>query len=748
MTLRRPAESLSLTGAPVFLADMKGNPARKIGMALRYQSVPAVFRSDLRGESSHPVRSIPVKLEPPLLPRLPGWTAVRAGVLNIAFRLADKGGLPLTGLKDLHAMLTWLGRNALDLPLWHENISGFSTGAFQRAQARGCNGAATVSPRPSARALPAAWHQGRALVRAILRSLRRVAEGSGARGQQGRGRSLDRGFHLGQNCDHQQHVALQRIIRRSLEAHVVQHGLFGAQTRQTGAGPGAILQTQKSRQITFAPPVALPFAGGADQQARATQRGLGAAGRKGNDIVRAVQGCGHGVILADVTGSASHNQNECCQILDRSARPRKVSLGFVRECCFYVQKRSVNQNGKMQPRVVTAGPLEDDKGSDMTIVTGDFAPGASAAEHREAKQAAPGCSSVPGDEMALDAQLYLRHVENGETIRALAREAGCHASTILRRIRRFEARRDDPLVDGALARSADALSFDDKQALRILRRLSEPGAIMVSAAGMDKAIVTRDDIRTAVLERALAEEMALRGWVVQSRQGGGRLSRYVLAPAGRDALRRMLRSPRQRDAVPGPGAFCDASPVARAPDDRAMAEAAAPFDHADRHRIWEDRTIRDPEDDRRRRVRVNIAESPLLLLARRRDANGQAFLTQGMVAAGERLREDFELAQMGPRVTQNWDGFMTAGIDISRQGGGQRGGSESARDRVALALRELGPGMGDIVLRVCCFLEGIEMTERRLGWSARSGKIVLRLALMRLERHYAETYGKGAPLIG
>ncbi len=40
------------------------------------------------------------------------------------------------------------------------------------------------------------------------------------------------------------------------------------------------------------------------------------------------------------------------------------------------------------------------------------------------------------------------------------------------------------------------------------------------------------------------------------------------------------------------------------------------------------------------------------------------------------------------------------------------------------------------------------MTERRLGWSARSGKIVLRLALMRLERHYVERYGSGSPLIG
>ena len=68
--------------------------------------------------------------------------------------------------------------------------------------------------------------------------------------------------------------------------------------------------------------------------------------------------------------------------------------------------------------------------------------------------------------------------------------------------------------------------------------------------------------------------------------------------------------------------------------------------------------------------------------------------------------------------------------------------------RVAEALRDLGPGMGDLVLRVCCFLEGIELTERRLGWSARSGKVVLRLALMRLERFYRERYGNGSPLIG
>lgn len=376
----------------------------------------------------------------------------------------------------------------------------------------------------------------------------------------------------------------------------------------------------------------------------------------------------------------------------------------------------------------------------MTIFSGDFASEIDIAGPRSGDEQI----AAPAADLPEDARLYLRHVENGETIRALAREAVCHASTILRRIRRFEARRDDPLVDGALSGTSPAGPSDERQALRVLRRLAEPGAVLATAEGMEKAIVTRDEIRTAVLDRGLAESMALKGWMAQSGQGG-RLRRYVITPAGREALRRMLRSPRQRNAVPAPGDFADARPVEAASE---MAEAVAGFQHADRHRIWEERVIEDPEDGRRRRRRVNVAESPLLVLARRRDGNGQPFLTSGMVAAGERLREDFELAQMGPRVTQNWDGFMTAGIDLSRSSTGYRGGSESARDRVAAALRDLGPGMGDIVLRVCCFLEGIEMTERRLGWSARSGKIVLRLALMRLERHYRDLYGEGSPLIG
>lgn len=75
-------------------------------------------------------------------------------------------------------------------------------------------------------------------------------------------------------------------------------------------------------------------------------------------------------------------------------------------------------------------------------------------------------------------------------------------------------------------------------------------------------------------------------------------------------------------------------------------------------------------------------------------------------------------------------------------------GPGSARDRVAKALRELGPDLGDIVLRCCCRLEGVEATEKALGWPARSGKVVLRIALERLHQHYGRLYGGASPLIG
>ncbi|MGA1633805.1 MAG: DUF6456 domain-containing protein [Gemmobacter sp.] len=365
------------------------------------------------------------------------------------------------------------------------------------------------------------------------------------------------------------------------------------------------------------------------------------------------------------------------------------------------------------------------------------------------------------------ARFYLEHTAAGVSLRNLARRAGCHPSTVLRHVRRFETRRDDPLIDAALdaltrdpdihARGANPMTapfrpdlstssgpdsprrIDEatlaREARRILRRLIEPGALLVLGAEFERAVVLRDGpggekIRTGVLDRGVAQAFALKDWIAC--RGGGRVAQYAITAAGRAALRRLIEADAaaQPEAAPG-----------------GLAEAPSAF--ATQHGEWQPRLVEDPEEGGTRRMRCNLAESPVAVLGRRREKDGRPFLAPDLVAAAERLRQDFELAQMGPRVAQNWDRFLTGGDRGGcGSGPGTADGPRAARDRVAAALRDLGPGLGDMALRCCCYLEGLETAERRLGWSARSGKIVLRIALMRLKRHYEETYGGASPLIG
>lgn len=355
-------------------------------------------------------------------------------------------------------------------------------------------------------------------------------------------------------------------------------------------------------------------------------------------------------------------------------------------------------------------------------------------------------------------RLYLDHTEEGLSLRALARRDGCHASTVLRTVRRYEKRREDPLLDEALealARSGgcpvdrptkepDPMTaaprpqpgaVDDitlnREGLRILRRLAEPGASLAIAPDMEKAVVMRAFpdgrcARLAVVDRVVAQAFVLRDWIALRK--AGRVSTYEISGPGKAALRRLMAAEDQ--ALRG-----------------ATGMAEAPMAFADQHRIWGERVIAGEEGPRR--VRHNLAESPVTVLGRRREKDGRPFLEPALVEAAERLREDFEVAQMGPRVAQNWERFLTGGDRGSFHGEGGLGqGPKAARDRVAAALRDLGPGLGDVALRVCCFLEGIETAEQRMGWAARSGKIVLRIALQRLRRHYDETYGKHGPMIG
>lgn len=335
-------------------------------------------------------------------------------------------------------------------------------------------------------------------------------------------------------------------------------------------------------------------------------------------------------------------------------------------------------------------------------------------------------------------RLYLDHTAGGHSLREIARREGVHASTVLRQVRRFESRRDDPLVDCALGRlqqapsavvpdpacaqdpemspnvRAPALPFGTApgdgalltEARRLLPLLAGPDVVLVVASDMDRAVVLRDgpggSERLAVLDRPVAEAFALRDWIVCRK--AGRVAQYVLTPEGRGMLRKLDPSPTRPRAA-------------------------------------------DRDEDAEGRFRPP-PESPVALLARRRDPDGRPFLPPRLVAAAERLSEDFEIAQIEPRATQDWERVLTGAIDGGSTAAPIPGATPAAaRARVLAALADLGPGLGDVALRCCCWQEGVETAERRLGWAARSGKIVLRIALERLARHYA-AQGEAAKMIG
>jgi Domain of unknown function (DUF6456) len=135
---------------------------------------------------------------------------------------------------------------------------------------------------------------------------------------------------------------------------------------------------------------------------------------------------------------------------------------------------------------------------------------------------------------------------------------------------------------------------------------------------------------------------------------------------------------------------------------------------------------------------VNDAESPLAWLRQRKDRNGAPILTDHQFAAGERLRQDYTFAALGPRVTANWSDMAPS--DRQRRAGGSAGMLRddviAAKQRVALALGDVGPELGQMLMDVCCLLKGIEGAETAQGLPQRSGKVVLGLGLTALARHY------------
>ena len=148
VTLQTLAENFSRMGVPVFMADVKGDltgvsQAGKIGDKLaavlkdRGLSLPQPLACpttlwDVFGEQGHPVRATISDMGPLLLTRMLGLNDTQAGVLNLVFKIADDNGLLLLDMKDLRAMLQYVGDNAKQFTTEYGNISAASIGAIQR----------------------------------------------------------------------------------------------------------------------------------------------------------------------------------------------------------------------------------------------------------------------------------------------------------------------------------------------------------------------------------------------------------------------------------------------------------------------------------------------------------------------------------------------------------------------------------------------------------------------------------------
>ncbi|MFP7673194.1 DUF6456 domain-containing protein [Marivita sp. S0852] len=326
------------------------------------------------------------------------------------------------------------------------------------------------------------------------------------------------------------------------------------------------------------------------------------------------------------------------------------------------------------------------------------------------------------------ARRYLAHVAKGQPIREIARIDGCHASTVLRQVRKLEAMRDDPLLDKALAEMEPARESGARDEAAIdaasdaLRHLSQPGAMLLYNRDLPQPAIVRvvGEGQTHVISSLgidLAAALILRKWVAE--EGGTTVKRYRITHEGRAELPALIAAKDCRAAQAtedGHDAFGDLNP------------------------------------DRRSRNRAVSTgpgfESPMAILARRKGPDGRPFLASDFIMAGDRLFEDYAVAGFAPDDLLGWDRpeALQQHYDWAKTKSDLR--RREAILRTLDAIQDLGPGLSDVVLRCCCLREGLEATEKRMGWSARSGKVVLRIALQRLSLFYQSTRGKADALIG
>jgi hypothetical protein len=235
--------------------------------------------------------------------------------------------------------------------------------------------------------------------------------------------------------------------------------------------------------------------------------------------------------------------------------------------------------------------------------------------------------------------------------------------------------------------SAPTDSELEREARRVLRKLVQGARLVRNAQG--SYAVTGRKAGQARVDGAIVESMRARGWLEGSQDA------LALSEAGLGWYRRAT----------------------------ALAEPFA-AQHQERKRC-----LVSDERGGERAVTVNLAESPLKWMAQR------GLIDSLQCEAGERLRRDYTLAQLTPRL----------GVDLSTPMVlGRRAPKDvllsdtvlAAKQRFSRAMAAAGPGLSDLLFDVCCDLKGLEQSERRHGWPRASAKVVLRIALDRLALHY------------
>lgn len=239
-----------------------------------------------------------------------------------------------------------------------------------------------------------------------------------------------------------------------------------------------------------------------------------------------------------------------------------------------------------------------------------------------------------------------------------------------------------------------------REGRRVLRKLAAANAYLAPTEKGDFALLADGKGAAKLrLSAAMVEAFRRRGWLDSDTRHA---SAFRLSDAGLGWIRRALATE---------------APFAAQHQLRAVKEVASP-----------EGTLQE--------LCVNEGEAPLGWLRHRRGSDGQSLITAVQFEAGEKLRNDFTVAQMTPRMAVDLAAPVVAGRRGAKSDTLLPETVLAAKQRVRRALAAVGPGLADLLLDICCHLRGLEAAERQNGWPRRSAKIVLQIALDRLALHY------------